>query len=404
MRLTPLIAVFVGGCATDDWHLPADACARCDEPDVVDVGAARDVVDGGGCEEPAVRDLALGHNNFACALRCDGSVWCWGVNTHGQLGDETTVSRSTPVRVRGLGGEFDRVDLNAGIFPALALLGPGATLGTTRLRSRVNIDFTALTMGYGISDDLTVGFILPYSHIHTGVGFAMSGGNVGFNPAFNAGLPIGPGNFPFAPVGGLVTPMGSAGVQRLLTVDLHADQIQGFFDIPVDNIYATPILLGDIWKQEYPNLMAVSPDVGGVVRARAFAKRLECDLAIIDKRRPKANVSEVMNIIGDVTGRTCVIMDDMVDTAGTLCKAAQALKEHGAARVLAYCTHAVLSGEALNRIQSSDLDQLVVTDTIPLSPAAQACDRIRVVSIAELLAETLLRISNEESVSSLFME
>ncbi len=150
--------------------------------------------------------------------------------------------------------------------------------------------------------------------------------------------------------------------------------------------------------------MAVSPDVGGVVRARAFAKRLECDLAIIDKRRPKANVSEVMNIIGDVTGRTCVIMDDMVDTAGTLCKAAQALKEHGAARVLAYCTHAVLSGEALSRIQSSDLDPLVVTDTIPLSPAAQACDRIRVVSIAELLAETLLRISNEESVSSLFME
>ena len=196
----------------------------------------------------------------------------------------------------------------------------------------------------------------------------------------------------------------AAGVQRLLTVDLHADQIQGFFDIPVDNIYATPILLGDIWKQEYPNLMAVSPDVGGVVRARAFAKRLECDLAIIDKRRPKANVSEVMNIIGDVTGRTCVIMDDMVDTAGTLCKAAQALKEHGAERVLAYCTHAVLSGEALSRIQNSDLDQLVVTDTIPLSPAAQACDRIRVVSIAELLAETLLRISNEESVSSLFME
>ena len=196
----------------------------------------------------------------------------------------------------------------------------------------------------------------------------------------------------------------AVGVQRLLTVDLHADQIQGFFDIPVDNIYATPILLGDIWKQEYPNLMAVSPDVGGVVRARAFAKRLECDLAIIDKRRPKANVSEVMNIIGDVTGRTCVIMDDMVDTAGTLCKAAQALKEHGVARVLAYCTHAVLSGEAVNRIQNSDLDQLVVTDTIPLSPAAQACGRIRVVSIAELLAETLLRISNEESVSSLFME
>ncbi|MBP6096729.1 MAG: ribose-phosphate pyrophosphokinase [Methyloversatilis sp.] len=196
----------------------------------------------------------------------------------------------------------------------------------------------------------------------------------------------------------------AVGVQRLLTVDLHADQIQGFFDIPVDNIYATPILLGDIWKKEYPNMMAVSPDVGGVVRARAFAKRLECDLAIIDKRRPKANVSEVMNIIGDVSGRTCVIMDDMVDTAGTLCKAAQALKQNGAAGVLAYCTHAVLSGEAISRIAQSDLDQLVVTDTIPLSPAAQACNKIRVVSIAELMAETLLRISNEESVSSLFME
>ncbi|MDP2869434.1 MAG: ribose-phosphate pyrophosphokinase [Methyloversatilis sp.] len=196
----------------------------------------------------------------------------------------------------------------------------------------------------------------------------------------------------------------AVGVQRLLTVDLHADQIQGFFDIPVDNIYATPILLGDIWKKEYPNMMAVSPDVGGVVRARAFAKRLECDLAIIDKRRPKANVSEVMNIIGDVSGRTCVSKDDMVDTAGTLCKAAQALKENGAAGVLAYCTHAVLSGEAVSRIEQSDLDQLVVTDTIPLSPAAQACSKIRVVSIAELLAETLLRISNEESVSSLFME
>ncbi|MDP3872037.1 MAG: ribose-phosphate pyrophosphokinase [Pseudomonadota bacterium] len=196
----------------------------------------------------------------------------------------------------------------------------------------------------------------------------------------------------------------AVGVQRLLTVDLHADQIQGFFDIPVDNIYATPILLGDIWKKEYPNMMAVSPDVGGVVRARAFAKRLECDLAIIDKRRPKANVSEVMNIIGDVSGRTCVIMDDMVDTAGTLCKAAQALKENGAAGVLAYCTHAVLSGDAVSRIEQSDLDQLVVTDTIPLSPAAQASGKIRVVSIAELLAETLLRISNEESVSSLFME
>jgi len=195
-----------------------------------------------------------------------------------------------------------------------------------------------------------------------------------------------------------------AGVDRVLIMDLHADQIQGFFDIPVDNIYASPILLSDLIKKNYDDLLVVSPDVGGVVRARALAKRLTCDLAIIDKRRPKANVSEVMHIIGEVEGRNCVIMDDMVDTAGTLCKAAQALKEHGAARVLAYCTHAVLSGEAVNRIQNSDLDQLVVTDTIPLSPAAQACGRIRVVSIAELLAETLLRISNEESVSSLFME
>jgi ribose-phosphate pyrophosphokinase len=194
------------------------------------------------------------------------------------------------------------------------------------------------------------------------------------------------------------------GVDRVLTVDLHADQIQGFFDIPVDNIYAAPILLGDIWKQSHENLLVVSPDVGGVVRARALAKRLESDLAIIDKRRPKANVSEVMNIIGEVNGRTCVIMDDMVDTAGTLCKAAQALKEHGARKVLAYCTHPVLSGSAISRIQSSDLDQLVVTDTIPLSEEARAIGRIRQISIAELLAETMLRISNEESVSSLFME
>jgi len=196
----------------------------------------------------------------------------------------------------------------------------------------------------------------------------------------------------------------AAGVQRLLTVDLHADQIQGFFDIPVDNIYAAPILLGDIWKQSHPDLLVVSPDVGGVVRARAIAKRLESDLAIIDKRRPKANVSEVMNIIGDVDGRTCVIMDDIVDTAGTLCKAAQALKEHGAKRVLAYCTHAVLSGSAISRIQDSALDELVVTDTIPLRDDAKACKNIRVVPIAGLLAETLLRISNEESVSSLFMD
>ncbi|MDO9243137.1 MAG: ribose-phosphate pyrophosphokinase [Rhodocyclaceae bacterium] len=196
----------------------------------------------------------------------------------------------------------------------------------------------------------------------------------------------------------------AAGVQRLLTVDLHADQIQGFFDIPVDNIYATPILLGDIWKQRHEDLLVVSPDVGGVLRARAAAKRLETDLAIIDKRRPRANVSEVMHIIGDVEGRSCVIMDDIVDTAGTLCKAARALKEHGAKRVMAYCTHPVLSGGAIPRIAASDLDEVVITDTIPLSPEALSCDRIRVVSIAGLLAETIIRISNEESVSSLFME
>jgi ribose-phosphate pyrophosphokinase len=196
----------------------------------------------------------------------------------------------------------------------------------------------------------------------------------------------------------------AVGVDRVLTVDLHADQIQGFFDIPVDNIYAAPILLGDIWKQRYDDLLVVSPDVGGVVRARALAKRLESDLAIIDKRRPKANVSEVMNIIGEVGDRTCVIMDDMVDTAGTLCKAAQALKENGARRVLAYCTHPVLSGSAISRISESDLDELVVTDTIPLSEEARISGRIRQISIAELMAETMLRISNEESVSSLFME
>ncbi|PKO84773.1 MAG: ribose-phosphate pyrophosphokinase [Betaproteobacteria bacterium HGW-Betaproteobacteria-11] len=196
----------------------------------------------------------------------------------------------------------------------------------------------------------------------------------------------------------------AAGVQRLLTVDLHADQIQGFFDIPVDNIYAAPVLLGDIWKQRHEDLLVVSPDVGGVVRARALAKRLDSDLAIIDKRRPKANVSEVMNIIGDVAGRTCVIMDDMVDTAGTLCKAAQALKEQGAKRVLAYCTHPVLSGSAVARVTESEIDELVVTDTIPLSDEARACPRIRQISIAELMAETMLRISNESSVSSLFMD
>ncbi len=196
----------------------------------------------------------------------------------------------------------------------------------------------------------------------------------------------------------------AVGVQRLLTMDLHADQIQGFFDIPVDNVYAAPVLLNDLDKQKYDDLLVVSPDVGGVVRARAFAKRMECDLAIIDKRRPKANVSEVMNIIGEVEGRTCVIMDDIVDTAGTLCKAAAALKQHGAKRVLSYCTHAVLSGAAVSRIAESDLDELVVTDTIPLREDARACSRIRQVSVASLLADTILRISNEESVSSLFME
>jgi ribose-phosphate pyrophosphokinase len=196
----------------------------------------------------------------------------------------------------------------------------------------------------------------------------------------------------------------AVGVDRVLTVDLHADQIQGFFDIPVDNVYAAPILLGDIWRQRYENLLVVSPDVGGVVRARALAKRLDSDLAIIDKRRPKANVSEVMNIIGDVEGRTCVIMDDMVDTAGTLCKAAEALKQQGATRVLAYCTHPVLSGGAIKRINDSSLDELVVTDTIPLSAEAVACPRIRQISIAELMAETIMRISNDSSVSSLFMD
>src|SRR5947208_8370985 len=195
-----------------------------------------------------------------------------------------------------------------------------------------------------------------------------------------------------------------AGVNRLLTMDLHADQIQGFFDIPVDNVYATPILLGDLWKHQYRNLVVVSPDVGGVLRARAMAKRLESDLAIIDKRRPQPNVSEVMNVIGDVKGRNCVIMDDMVDTANTLCKGAQALKEEGATRVVAYCTHPVLSGGAVERIAESPLDELVVTDSIPLSKAGQGCKKIRVLSVAGLLAETILRISNEDSVSSLFIE
>ena len=196
----------------------------------------------------------------------------------------------------------------------------------------------------------------------------------------------------------------AGGVHRLLTMDLHADQIQGFFDIPVDNVYAAPVLLADIDMQRYEDLITVSPDVGGVVRARAFAKRLECDLAIIDKRRPKANVAEVMNIIGEVRDRTCVIVDDIVDTAGTLCKAATALKESGAKRVVAYCTHAVLSNAAAARISDSDLDEVVVTDTSPLADDARACPRIRQISVASLLADTMLRISNEESVSSLFME
>ncbi|MGZ8256837.1 MAG: ribose-phosphate pyrophosphokinase [Gallionella sp.] len=195
-----------------------------------------------------------------------------------------------------------------------------------------------------------------------------------------------------------------AGVNRLLTMDLHSDQIQGFFDIPVDNIYASPILLADLVTHNYPNLIVVSPDVGGVVRARALAKKLDADLAIIDKRRPKPNVAKVMNIIGEVSGRTCIIMDDMVDTANTLCEAARALKERGAAKVLAYCTHPVLSGPAIERITASDLDELVVTDTIPLSAASRECKKIRQLSTAALLAETIRRISDEESVSSLFAE
>jgi ribose-phosphate pyrophosphokinase len=196
-----------------------------------------------------------------------------------------------------------------------------------------------------------------------------------------------------------------AGVDRLLTVDLHADQISGFFDIPVDNVYSSPVLLGDVWKQKYENLVVVSPDVGGVVRARALAKRLDdADLAIIDKRRPRANVSEVMNIIGEVKGKSCVLIDDLVDTAGTLCHAATALKKEGAKRVVAYITHPVLSGPAVERIGKSDLDELIVTDTIPLSDAAQACKQIRQLSVAGLLAETMRRIRDEESVSSLYVD
>ncbi len=199
--------------------------------------------------------------------------------------------------------------------------------------------------------------------------------------------------------------IASAGVDRLLTVDLHADQIQGFFDIPVDNVYASPVLLGDAWKQKYKNMIVVSPDVGGVVRARALAKRLDdADLAIIDKRRPRPNESKVMNIIGEVEGKTCVLVDDMVDTAGTLCQAAQALKDEGAIKVVAYITHPVLSGAAIERIAKSVLDELVVTDTIPLSEEGLACKRIRQLSVAGLLAETVRRINDEESVSSLYVD
>ncbi len=195
----------------------------------------------------------------------------------------------------------------------------------------------------------------------------------------------------------------SAGVSRILTMDLHSDQIQGFFDIPVDNIYATPILLGDICKNDFHDPVVVSPDVGGVVRARAFAKELNTDLAIIDKRRARANESEVMNIIGDVDGRPCLIMDDVVDTAGTLTRAAEALKNHGASKVVAYCTHPVLSGDAVEKVKNSALDELVVTDTIPLSELAKTSGKIRQISCSGLLAETILRISKSDSVSSLFL-
>lgn len=197
----------------------------------------------------------------------------------------------------------------------------------------------------------------------------------------------------------------SVGTNRVLTIDLHADQIQGFFDVPVDNVYASPILLGDIWRSKYPDLVVVSPDVGGVVRARALAKRVgDADLAIIDKRRPKPNVAKVMHIIGDVAGRTCILVDDLVDTAGTLATAADALKDNGAAKVVAYCTHAVLSGNAISNIEKSSIDELVVCDTIPLSEQARQCKKIRTLHVAEMLAETMRRIHKEESVSSLFID
>jgi ribose-phosphate pyrophosphokinase len=197
--------------------------------------------------------------------------------------------------------------------------------------------------------------------------------------------------------------MVGVGVDRVLTVDLHAEQIQGFFDVPVDNVYGSPVLIEDIQAQDYEDVMVVSPDIGGVVRARAVAKQLnDLDLAIIDKRRPKANVSQVMHIIGDVKDRTCILVDDMVDTAGTLCKAAEALKEHGAKQVIAYCTHPVLSGPAIENLKNSKMDELVVTDTIPLSKEAANCGKIRVLTMADLLAESIRRVNNEESISALF--
>ena len=196
--------------------------------------------------------------------------------------------------------------------------------------------------------------------------------------------------------------IAAVGVDRVLTIDLHAEQIQGFFDVPVDNIYGAPILIDDIQRQNYEDLMVVSPDIGGVVRARAVAKQLQSDLAIIDKRRPQANVAEVMNIIGEVDGRTCVLVDDIIDTAGTLCTAAQALKDAGAKKVIAYCTHPVLSGKAMENINNSSLDELVVTDSIPLSDEARANSRIRQLTLGKMLAEAMRRVSNEESISAMF--
>ncbi len=196
--------------------------------------------------------------------------------------------------------------------------------------------------------------------------------------------------------------MVGVGIDRLLTVDLHAEQIQGFFDVPVDNVYGSPVLLEDVEKQNFSDLIVVSPDIGGVVRARAVAKQLGVDLAIIDKRRPNPNVAEVMNIIGEVDGRTCLLVDDMVDTAGTLCNAAKALKVQGAKKVVAYCTHPVLSGNAVEKIDNSELDELVVTDSIPLSDASKNCSRIRTLTLSRMLAEAVRRLSNEESLSAMF--